>query len=190
MIENPLVVLLELTHAFEGLGIEYVIVGSLASSIHGEYRASGDIDIVADIRPEHIESLVSKLSPAFYIDDRSVSKAIAVGRKFNVIHLSAIFKADIFAPSTILSKQQLARKQMYKLDPEIREDIWIATAEDMILHKLHWYRIGGEVSEIQWRDVRGIIGTRGEQLDFDYLRRWAERLNIDDLLNRVLLESQ
>ena len=79
---------------------------------------------------------------------------------------------------------------MYKLDPEIREDIWIATAEDMILHKLHWYRIGGEVSEIQWRDVRGIIGTRGEQLDLDYLRRWAERLTIDDLLNRVLLESQ
>src|SRR5258706_14105903 len=99
--ENPLVVLIQVARAFDALGIEYVVVGSLASSIHGEYRASGDIDIVADIRPE---SLVSKLSPTFYIDDRSVSKAIEVGRKFNVIHLSAIFKADIFAPSTILSK--------------------------------------------------------------------------------------
>lgn len=188
--ENPLVVLLEITNVFDSLGIEYVVVGSIASSVHGEYRASGDIDMVADIQPEHIEKLVGRLENTFYIDDLSVRRAIARGRKFNVIHLSAIFKVDVFAASTTLGKQQLARRQLYKLDPDMPEHIWIATAEDTILAKLHWYRVGGEVSELQWRDVRGIIGTRGAQLDLEYLHRWAERERVNDLLERALIESQ
>jgi hypothetical protein len=187
--ENPLVVLFRLADDFDSLGIDYVVVGSVASSVHGEYRASGDIDIVADIRPEDIEPLVAALKEDFYIDDLSVRQAVARGRKFNVIHLTAIFKADIFVPATSLGKQQLARRQLYKLDPHLPEEIWIASAEDTILGKLHWYRIGGEVSELQWRDVRGIIGTRGDQLDFDYLRRWAERLGIHDLLERAFPAS-
>lgn len=117
MIENPLVVLFELTHAFDSLAIDYVVVGSIASSIHGEYRASGDIDIIADIRPDQIEPLVSRLEMNFYIDSQAVSNAVVRGRKFNVIHLSAVFKADIFAPSTNLGRQQLARRQLHKLDP-------------------------------------------------------------------------
>ena len=188
--ENPLVVLFEITNAFDSLGIDYVVVGSIASSIHGEYRASGDIDMVAEIQQEHIERLVSRLETHFYIDDLSVRRAIARGLKFNVIHLSAIFKVDVFAASTSLGKQQLARRQLYKLDPEMPEQVWVATPEDTILAKLHWYRIGGEVSELQWRDVRGIIGTRGNQLDLEYLQRWAEREGLNDLLERALTESQ
>ena len=188
--ESPLVVLFEITNAFDSLGIDYVVVGSLASSIHGEYRASGDIDMVAEIQPEHIGRLVSCLEKTFYIDDLAVRRAIAHGRKFNVIHLSAIFKVDVFAASTNLGKQQLARRQLYELDPGMPERVWVATAEDTILAKLHWYRIGGEVSELQWRDVRGIIGTRGDQLDLEYLQRWAEQEGLNDLLERALTESQ
>lgn len=148
MIETPLVVLFELTHAFQSLGIDYVVVGSIASSIHGEYRASGDIDIIADIRSEHVEPLVNSLEATFYIDRLAVSKAVAAGKKFNVIHLAAVFKADIFAPSTTLGKQQLARKQLYELDLNRQEQVWISTAEDMILYKLHWYRTGDGISEV------------------------------------------
>jgi hypothetical protein len=188
--ENPLVVLLELSRAFDRLGIDYVVVGSIASSIHGEYRASGDIDIVANIRAEQIQSLVRALETSFYIDAEAVSRAVALGRKFNVIHLSAIFKADIFAPSTALGRQQLVRRQLHKLDPDMQDEVWVATAEDMILYKLDWYRTGEGVSEVQWRDIRGIIGTRGEQLDFDYLRQWADHEGLTELLGRALLESQ
>ena len=51
------------------------------------------------------------------------------------------------------------------------------------------YLIGGEVSERQWRDVLGVLKTRRGELDLDYLRKWADDLHVDDLLERGLLEA-
>ena len=164
--ENLLVVLIQVTRAFDALGIDYVVVGSFASSIHGEYRASGDIDIIADLEFRHIEPLEAALKEEFYVDDLTIRRALEQRRSFNVIHLKAIFKVDIFVPSTNLVKQQLSRRERHKLDPNEEQKIWIASAEDTILAKLQWYRMGKEVSELQWRDVRGIIGTQGSGLDF------------------------
>ena len=188
--ENPLVVLVQITRAFDALEVDYAVVGSFASSIHGEYRASGDLDIIADLRIGHISSLVAALKEEFYVDDLTIHRAIAGGRSFNVIHLKAIFKVDIFIPATPLAKQQLSRRERHKLDPIEDQIIWIASAEDTILAKLQWFRMGNEVSELQWRDVRGIMGTRGSDLDFEYLNRWAERLGLLDLLERAVKESQ
>ena len=188
--ENPLVVLVQITRAFDALGIDYVVVGSFASSIHGEYRASGDIDIIADVGIRQVEPLVAALKEEFYIDDLTIRRAIAHGRSFNVIHLKAIFKVDVFIPVTTLAKRQLSRRQRHKIELTEEQIIWIATAEDTILAKLQWYRIGQEVSELQWRDVRGILGTQGSHLDFEYLEQWAESLGLLDLLERAVEESQ
>jgi hypothetical protein len=188
--ESPLIALFQLINAFKQVGIDYVIVGSFASSFHGDYRVSADIDVVADISSEQIQPLVNSLGADFYIDDLSVSRAIAQGRSFNVIHLVAIFKVDVFPPVSDLGKQQLARRELHPVEADGSHEIWIATAEDTILAKLHWYRLGEEASELQWRDVKGILGTQGSDLDFDYLRLWAERVGVLDLLDRALNEMQ
>ena len=62
----------------------------------------------------------------------------------------------------------------------------VATAEDTLLMKLVWYRSGGEVSERQWNDVRGIAAVQRERLDREYLRRWAAYLKVEDLLRAAL----
>jgi hypothetical protein len=188
--ENPIIALFQLINAFKAVGIDYVVVGSVASSVHGDYRTSADIDVVADISKEQVRPLVNALRDDFYLDDLSVSKAIAQGRSFNVIHLAGIFKVDVFLPASDLSKQQLARREVHSIDADGSHEVWIATAEDTILAKLHWYRLGEEVSELQWRDVKGILGTQGSALDFDYLRLWAERVGVLDLLERAVKEIQ
>jgi hypothetical protein len=54
---------------------------------------------------------------------------------------------------------------------------------------LDWYRLGGEVSERQWRDVLGIIKTQASRLDHEYLTRWADELGVADLLARALVAA-
>ena len=63
----------------------------------------------------------------------------------------------------------------------------MSSAEDAILAKLEWYRLGGEVSERQWRDVLGVLKTQGARLDVAYLRTWAEGLGVLDLLERAFV---
>jgi hypothetical protein len=64
--------------------------------------------------------------------------------------------------------------------------LFVDTAEDTMLRKLEWYRRGGEVSERQWRDVVGIVNAQSSRLDHAYLREWAKRLGVPDLLERAL----
>ena len=59
------------------------------------------------------------------------------------------------------------------------------TAEDTVLHKLEWYRAGGEVSDRQWSDITGVLQVQHDALDFAYLDRWAAELGVVDLLARA-----
>jgi hypothetical protein len=66
----------------------------------------------------------------------------------------------------------------------------VGTAEDTLLMKLVWYRSGGQVSERQWNDVRGIVAVQRQRLDREYLRRWAAYLKVADLVDAALLAAQ
>jgi hypothetical protein len=65
----------------------------------------------------------------------------------------------------------------------------VASAEDTILRKLEWYRSGGETSERQWQDLRGVLRTSGKILDYSYLDKWAKFLKVHDLLEALLQED-
>jgi hypothetical protein len=82
------------------------------------------------------------------------------------------------------------RRQLRKLSPDRDESVYVASAEDTILAKLRWYRAGNESSTNQWNDVLGILGIMRDGLDVAYLRLWAERLRVDDLLERALEEAK
>jgi predicted nucleotidyltransferase len=91
----PLTVLSQVAAALDQQNIPYVLVGSFASSIHGMYRSTADIDILADIRPEQIRPLFNVLRNSFYVDERVMSDAVAQGRSFNAIHFDSVFKKGL-----------------------------------------------------------------------------------------------
>jgi len=178
-------VLLEVTSLLDQLEIRYVLVGSLASSIHGLYRSTADIDILADVKSAQVLPLLEKMQSSFYVDEKTMREAVTEQRSFNAIHLDSVFKVDIFIPKhDEFAQAQLGRRQLRKL-PESESEVYIATAEDTILAKLKWYRAGNEISTSQWNDVLGILGSN-QGIDLDYLRLWADKLGLNDLLTRAL----
>jgi hypothetical protein len=190
-VTDPAIGLVRLLEVFDRLEIRYMAGGSAASSVHGVWRTTGDIDIVAQIRPEDIEPLVDELQQDFYIDAGQIRAAIDRGRSFNVIHLPSSFKFDIFPLTSDRYQQvQFGRRRFEKakvFDTETIE-LAVAAAEDVILSKLRWYRLGGETSDQQWNDVLGVISVQGERLDLAYLHEWARYLKVDDLLEQALSE--
>jgi hypothetical protein len=188
--EHPFIILSQVARILEDEGITYVVVGSVASSLHGLYRTTGDIDIVAEITVQQIVPLVSALQTDFYIDEQAIRRAVAGHRSFNALHFETVFKVDIFIPPPdSFSRQQLLRRRAEQLAPELTHKFYVATPEDTVLGKLLWYRAGKEVSITQWNDVAGIIGTQGAGLDIAYLKEWADRFNVRDLLDKVLDET-
>ena len=85
--------------------------------------------------------------------------------------------------------EQLERRRPVAVSDGPEPRVYISSPEDLILRKLAWYREGGGVSDRQWRDVLGVIKVQSERLDRAYLRRWAERLGLSDLLGRAIGEA-
>jgi len=104
--ESPLVALFQLIDAFKVVGIDYVVVGSLASSVHGEYRASADIDVLTRITRDQIRPLINSLS-GFYPDDLVALGAISEGRSFNVFTLKVSSKSKCFLQRMISTASNL-----------------------------------------------------------------------------------
>jgi hypothetical protein len=183
-------VTLLVTQTLERLGIAYAVGGSLASSLHGVMRSTLDVDIVADMRLEHIPPLVAALSKEFYADDEMMKDAIEHHSSFNLIHYETAFKVDIFIRKTrAFDQMQLERRRTSVIATDPEESVYVTSPEDVILSKLEWYRMGGEVSDRQWRDILGVLKTRAGDLDLEYLRKWASELKVSDLLDRALKES-
>ena len=190
MQNEPVEVTLKVTDVLEKLGIPYLIGGSLASTLYGMVRTTQDSDVIAEMRLEHRQPFVAALQDEFYVDDEMIAESIQRNSSFNIIHRETMFKVDVFIPRPrpfLQSQLARAQKQTFSLDMEI--SAYFASPEDTILSKLEWYRMGGEVSDRQWRDVLGVLKTRAGELDLAYLKKWAIDLKVIDLLECALKES-
>ena len=175
--------------AFEGLGIRYLIGGSLASSARGVPRSPMDVDVLAAMHVEQADQLAAALGRAWYADPGDMRRAISVGRAFNVIHMRTGEKFDVFPASGEFHASELRRATEIPLElAGSRTVCRVATAEDILLAKLQWYRLGGEVSERQWSDILGILAANAD-LDLGYLNQWSARLDLGDLWERARREA-
>jgi hypothetical protein len=109
-----------------------------------------------------------------------------------VLHLASGVKVDLFVRGESafdLTEFDRARPIAIHGEGDEVHYVRLKTAEDTILRKLLWYRLGGEQSDRQWGDVLGCLRGQESLIDRDYLDRWAKELQIEDLLSRALSEA-
>jgi hypothetical protein len=181
---------LVVVRALERMGVRHYVCGSLASSLHGEPRATNDADIVAELLPLHFARLNRELGGRFFLDQEDFEAASTRERSFNLIDEVELAKVDVFCVR-LTGYQGAAMGRVVRLPLE-REDpfteVNVASAEDTIIAKLRWYRLGGEVSDRQWTDIIGVLRAQRGRLDLDYVRRWCRDLELEPLFDRALAQ--
>ncbi len=181
---DPLDVAVLVTRALDRLSVPYTIGGSIASSMAGEPRSTIDIDIVTALEERHVQPLVAALGSAFYLDAGALRRAVRDRRSTNAIHHDTQVKVDLFiAGGTPLDAAQLERRREVDI---CGRRLFVHPPEDILLQKLRWFRLGGETSDRQWRDILGIVRVQGARLDRGYLHRQAPVIGVTDLLDRAL----
>ncbi|HLB74612.1 MAG TPA: hypothetical protein VJJ98_11380 [Sedimentisphaerales bacterium] len=170
---------------FEKFAIAYYIGGSVASSAYGIARATMDVDLVANVEAGQVDRLVEALETDYYINAQMIREAIRRSASFNLIHLETMIKIDVFVlKDRPYDSEAFRRRQPDTLSEENPRRFYLSSPEDIILNKLQWYQKGGGVSQQQWRDVLGVLKVQGDNLDVEYLKYWASKLNLTELLSR------
>ena len=101
---------------------------------------------------------------------------------FNVIDTTSGWKADfIIRKARPFSETEFALRTDVVL---MGLSVTLATPEYIILSKLEWAHQSG--SERQIRDARSVLLTVHDQIDFDYLQKWADELGLNGLLKDIL----
>ncbi len=186
-----LVVALDVIDILDNLGIRYHLGGSFASAVHGVPRQTMDANLVVDLKPHIVDSLVTRLQTDYYVDLDTAKDSVARRSSFNAIHLATGFKIDFFVKgNSEFDELELERSRLTEVVLEPPRSAWVKSAEDTVLRKLEWYRKGGEASDRQWRDVLGILMAIGGDLDKVYLERWATHLGVASLLERAYQQTR
>jgi hypothetical protein len=179
-----------LRSALERAGVRYAVGGSWASTAFGEPRFTNDVDILAEFTEESLPAFLRFLPETFYVDAEDASNSLSRGSPFNVIHMPTVLKFDLFPSRAFpLGTEELDRAISLSDTGLSKQPGWFVTPEDILLAKLYWFRSGGEVSEVQWRDIKGVVRGCAATLDGRYLEEGATKLGVVDLLDKAHREA-
>lgn len=163
------------TNRLHDVGIDYYLVGSLAAMQYGRPRFTNDIDIVAQIK----SSQVSAFAKLFDIEEyycppqEIIADEVIRGGMFNLIHQASGVKIDIVPlKKTEFAASEFSRRRKVEVLPGL--EVYIASAEDIILKKLDYHREGG--SEKHLIDIRGMLAET--EVDQAYLQTWVTKLGL------------
>jgi len=163
-------------------GVIYYLTGSMASNYWGIPRTTHDLDFVVQLPTAAVPRIVQEFSGDFYIDEAAVRAAYQPPHQFNALDTRSALKVDFWLPKPEpFDGEMLRRRVAVTL---FGEPAWIATAEDVILHKLIWNRL--TPSDRQLGDAAGVVAVQAGTLDKHYLRRWAAELKLSADVERLL----
>ncbi|MGQ0695063.1 MAG: hypothetical protein ACT4OL_05735 [Nitrospiraceae bacterium] len=181
----------QVVQTFERLQIPYLVTGSVASMAYGEPRLTNDIDLVAGVENKHVSGLLAAFpSASFYMSEEAIRTAIRHQTQFNIIHPASGLKVDvIIRKDTPFDRSRFARARTLRLAESYQATF--ASAEDVILKEMEYYRGGG--SDKHLRDITGMLRISGNEIDQAYIVEWVDRLSLRpiwEMIQQRLKEPQ
>jgi len=168
------------TTRLESADIPYMVTGSVALAVYAVPRMTRDVDVVVECGPDDAARIAKVFEADCHVDEELVRDAAAKRGMFNIIHNEWIIKADfIVRKDTAYRRLEFERRRRVTVE---EFSLVMVAPEDLILSKLCWGR--DAQSELQVRDARQVIGAVTD-LDWPYLEKWAETLEVGTLLQRV-----
>lgn len=172
----------EIVTALDRASIPYMVVGSFASNLYGTGRGTQDIDLVISAQPAQLPSLLSFLPKAdYYFDLDSAVEAARRKSMFNVLDMARGWKIDfIFLKPTPYHQEAFSRRTPAKI---ALVPLFAATAEDVIVSKLEWAKMGASLRQIE--DIAGVLKVQQNLLDRPYIEKWVAELGLNSEWSRA-----
>jgi hypothetical protein len=178
----------KVVQVLEITGVEYMITGSVASSLQGEPRSTHDIDLIINLQEVAAAKLAQAFPPPdFYLDEEAILEAINQGSMFNLIDITTGDKVDFW----ILTNEPFDQSRFSRryIESLMGLNLQISTPEDTILAKLRWAKLAGG-SEKQFTDALRVYEVQFGKLDLDYLKQWVKKLKVEALWKRLTDEAE
>jgi hypothetical protein len=178
----------KLVKSLENAGIDYMITGSIASSLQGEPRSTHDIDIVISMHLSEVQKIINAFKPPeFFLNEASIREAVKTGKMFNIIEGKQGDKIDFW----MLTEEAFDNSRFSRKYAENFEgiELYVSSPEDTILAKLRWAKLSGG-SEKQFTDALRVFEIQQGKLDMDYLQHWSGQLNIKELWNDLKSKAE
>ena len=178
--------LLDLTKIFNDLRVDYYITGGMAVSVWGRPRSTHDIDVIIKVSKSQVNLLVKafkEISENGYADESMAIDAIQNKGNFNFIDGDSGLKVDFWVFNEN-NEMELLKFNNRKKEIFLNQKMYFISPEDLILSKLDWCR--DSHSTLHLGDIESVLRVRGKELDMDYLKKWAEKLDVIETLNELL----
>lgn len=174
----------KLVAVLDASAIDYMITGSIASSLHGEIRLTHDIDIVLSIQESDIPVLIQAFPPPdFYLDEIAIIEAIRSEGMFNLLDINEGDKIDFWLLTNNDFDTSRFKRKIFVDFQSIK--MKVSSPEDTILMKLRWAQLSGG-SEKQLTDALRVYEVQYDTLDLEYIKNWINKLGVDELYQQLL----
>jgi len=177
--------LIEIAKILSNLKIKYFVTGGFAVSVWGRPRATFDIDIIVKLIEPQAFSLtkaLKEISKAGYADENMIKDAIRYNGEFNFIDPNSGLKVDFWVTKEGSSKPpEFENRRLKKISGQ---EVYFVSPEDLILSKLQWYQETQSSRHLE--DVQSVLKISGKKLDMNYLKQWADKLEVSDILNKII----
>jgi hypothetical protein len=184
---GPYDLLKRLAGTLEQQGINYLVTGSIATITYGEPRLTIDIDVVVELKPEHVEEFCAAFpGPEYYVSPEGARAAVRQRFQFNIIHNDSGLKIDVIIPkNTPFERSRWGRGRRVRLRSDL--EVNFASPEDVIVRKMEYYKEGESSKHL--RDIAGVLKVQGDKLDRGYIAHWASQQGVAEVWAKILEEN-